>query len=516
LCRTTRARDPAEKRRLAALLAAVEAKDDALAARWRSALVTSDNQALLKLVKDTPASALSATSIQHLADDLVQRGAVDAAVALLQQGQERFPADFWIHHDLGMALRTAKPPRLDLAARHLTAAVALRPRSSGAHLNLGLTLFDAKDYDGAGRCFRAALAINDGYWQAHLNLGNVFAEKKNYPAAVAEYERAIELHANYPRAHYQLGIILRRQNKLDKAIRAFEKAIELKEDYVQAHVGLGNALKANKDVDGAVRCFRKAIDINPKYASAHFNLGNARFERREYAEAMRCYHAAIAADPNFGLAHAALGQTLLLEGQFEAALTATEKAQALIGPGDSARPLLEKQHKRCHDMLALDQKVAAVLRGEITPATPADGINYAHLCQLRKKCYAAAARLYADAFAAEPALADDMIRQHRYNAACAAACAAAGQGKDAANLSAEQRGALRQQAYDWLRADLDYWSKDSGQPADFATTRSGMLEFWIFDADLTSVRYPRALASLPAAERDRWLQFWREVAKLAH
>ena len=66
-------------------------------------------------------------------------------------------------------------------------------------------------------------------------------------------------------------------------------------------------------------------------------------------------------------------------------------------------------------------------------ADPGETIALATMCQQpTKKRDAAAARLYADAFAAEPKLAADLQQQHRYNAACSAALAAAGEGEDAA------------------------------------------------------------------------------------
>ena len=68
----------------------------------------------------------------------------------------------------------------------------------------------------------------------------------------------------------------------------------------------------------------------------------------------------------------------------------------------------------------------------------------------------AAARLYFDAFAAVPTLADDVLAANCYHAACAAALAGCGQGKDADQLNDEERAVLRRQALDWLRQDLTW------------------------------------------------------------
>jgi hypothetical protein len=72
--------------------------------------------------------------------------------------------------------------------------------------------------------------------------------------------------------------------------------------------------------------------------------------------------------------------------------------------------------------------------------------------------------------------------ERRYDAACAAALAGCGNGKDTAKLSGDERAAFRKQALDWLRADL--------------------------------VRGPEALAKLPEAERQSWQKLWSDVADL--
>ena len=93
----------------------------------------------------------------------------------------------------------------------------------------------------------------------------------------------------------------------------------------------------------------------------------------------------------------------------------------------------------------LDGQLPAVLRGDVQPRTAGERVEFATLCQY-KGLLAAATRLYADAFAADPALSDDLRGQHRYNAACIAALAAAGQGANATLLPDKSVVGLRCQA----------------------------------------------------------------------
>jgi serine/threonine-protein kinase len=132
------------------------------------------------------------------------------------------------------------------------------------------------------------------------------------------------------------------------------------------------------------------------------------------------------------------------------------------------------------------------------------------------KRYGAAARLYAEAFRAEPGLADDLKAWHRYNAACYASLGAvAAQGEGAAKLDAGERAWLRKQALDWLRADLKAWIKllENGQPTAGAEVLATM-KHWQQDSDLAVTRDTAALAKLPAEERAAFTRLWADVANL--
>src|SRR5262249_24085929 len=144
----------------------------------------------------------------------------------------------------------------------------------------------------------------------------------------------------------------------------------------------------------------------------------------------------------------------------------------------------------------------------------AEGLDFAQLCYDTGR-HAAAARLWAAALTADPRLADDRRAQHRYNAACAAALAAAGTGQDDPKPDDAARAQLRQQALDWLKAERSAWARllDSGPPQARAATTQ-VLQHWRGDPDLAGVRDPDALAKLPETERAAWRALWADVDAL--
>jgi serine/threonine-protein kinase len=163
---------------------------------------------------------------------------------------------------------------------------------------------------------------------------------------------------------------------------------------------------------------------------------------------------------------------------------------------------------------AARDKLPALKNGSYTPASNAERLGLAEWCKIRKLHHTATS-LYAAAFAEDPKLADDLGAGHRYDAACYAALAAAGQGEDAAKLDDKERTRLRQQALDWLRADLALRTKqlDSGQSAD-RTAAQQALRHWQQDRDLAGLRDAAALAKRPAEERTACEKLWADVAAL--
>jgi hypothetical protein len=176
-----------------------------------------------------------------------------------------------------------------------------------------------------------------------------------------------------------------------------------------------------------------------------------------------------------------------------------------------ALPDLIRQVER---QLALAARLDSVLKGDDKPTDAAEGVVFAQLCATRG-LHAAAARLYAAAFAADARLTDDRKAGHRYNAACSAALAGCGRSKDAPPPDEAARARMRRQALDWLRTERADHARalKSGRPAERSAVRQA-LAHWRRDPDLAGLRDREGLANLPVAERSDWQKLWAEVEDL--
>src|SRR5262249_31561525 len=146
---------------------------------------------------------------------------------------------------------------------------------------------------------------------------------------------------------------------------------------------------------------------------------------------------------------------LMQQSQFDQAALALKKAVELFPASDRHREMARRLQQSCPRYAILDARLPGILRGTEKPANAAELLDLAKLCVF-KKHYAAAARFSLDAFTAEPKQAEAVPEATRYNAACAAALAGCGQGRDAGTLNDKERALWRLQALDWLRQDLTW------------------------------------------------------------
>ena len=173
------------------------------------------------------------------------------------------------------------------------------------------------------------------------------------------------------------------------------------------------------------------------------------------------------------------------------------------------------------------------LRGEYQPHDNDERLALLGTCEFQG-LNGTAAGLYASAFAADPHLAESLITEClrralqgdeqpigrvedlntecRYPAARCAALAGCGLGKDGAKLGETERTRWRNQARDWLEADLAVWATaaDSGSRAARDSAKK-VLTLWQVDPDLAGVRETSALDKLTADERRGCLALWKKV-----
>jgi serine/threonine-protein kinase len=450
---------------------------------------------------------------------LYDKKQLDEAIREYRIAIDLDPKDAKPHYNLGIALNDKK--QHDEAIREYGTAIDLDPKYAKPHYSLGIALYDKKQLDEAIRELRTAIDLDPRYAKAFYALGRTLYEKGQVDEAIRDYRTAIDLDPKDPRPHFSLGIALYEKKHLDEAILEYHMAIDVDPRFAAAHNSLGIALKDKKQLDEAIREFRIAIDLDPNLAVVHLNLAGALHAKGQLDEAIREFRTATDINPKLVLAHGALGETLLQVGRFTEARQSLRRCLDQLQRDDPLHALVTRELDQCEQLLALDQKLAAILEDKAKPANDADLLVVAQFCQQPyKKHFATSCRFYSEAFDHDAKLADDMQKQHRYNAACAAALAGCGHGKDADSLDDKDRPRLRKQALDWLRADLALWTKQAeSRKAEDRAMVVQILKHWQEDADLAGIRDKAAVEKLSDDEQVTCRKLWADVEavlKVAH
>jgi tetratricopeptide (TPR) repeat protein len=430
------------------------------------ALEQPDLTALKELASSERADELPASTLVLIGDVLREFGGAEQAAELLRRAQGRHPGDFWVNESLAEAFRSRKPPKLEEAIRFFSVAVALRPQSPVAWTNLAHALDDAGRLDEAEVACKEAVRLKPDSASDHKNLGKVLDDQGKAAEAKAEFREPLRLQPDFPQAHSSLGNLLKGQGRAPEAEKEYREALRLQPDFPTAHNNLGALLERF-----SLRCSgrraplgsRRLLSRSGEPSRTRYTEGkSALADQSKHEEAEAEYRKALGLKPDHPEAHCGLGLALRDQGRFREALDELRRGHELGSRDPTWRYPSAAWVEKCRRLVEREALLPAVLSGEAEPADAAAQLGLAELCQQPyKRRYAASARLYADAFSAQPRLAEG-VPFARYNAACAAALAGCGKGADAPDAEAE-RARLRDQALKWLRGRPERTESAGGQ-----------------------------------------------------
>jgi serine/threonine-protein kinase len=471
--------------------------------------------------------------------------------------------------------------RLPEAADYYRKSLQRDPEYSRAHSNLGHALQAQDRLEEAIDCYRKALQFDPDYAWAHHNLGNALRARGRLAEAYDHYQHVLRVDPKNPEVHHSLASVLLRQGRGPEAQTGWRRALAANPPAHTAWLGYAELCLFLGQPEEYRRTRRTLLDrfgktTSPSIAEpigrACLLLPAAGDELRKAAALVDRAVAARESTPAWIYRYFLFAQGLAeyRQGRLASAISLLEgEASWVMGPAPGL-VLAMAQHDRgqkeqarktlARAIVAFDWSRAqadsrdvwighilrreaealivpnlpAFLRGEYQPLDNDERLALVGVCQFRG-LHHTAARLYADAFATDPALVEGLTSECRsraargdqqpvgrleelstacrYPAARCAALAGCGLGEEGAKLSETERRRWRKQAREWLRADLAMWGKvlDSGSPAARGLAKK-MLTHWQGDPDLAGLREPSALEKLSAGERKEFVALWAEVA----
>jgi tetratricopeptide (TPR) repeat protein len=143
-------------------------------------------------------------------------------------------------------------------------------------------------------------------------------------------------------------------------------------------------------------------------------------------EALGEWEKAIAISPDQAEAQCNMGRVLEQQGRLAEALPFLQRGHELLSRRPHNPYPSAQWAQDCRRLLELQGRLPDLLTGNLVLSSAAERIEYATLRSTLGR-HVVAARLYAEAFEAEPKPANDLQADHRYDSACAAVRAGCGE-----------------------------------------------------------------------------------------
>jgi len=274
------------------LQVAREADSNEFRNQVRLAVEQGDASALKALAHADQAKDLAPGTLDLLADALRWFGDKQEAVALLREAQRRHPGDFWINGDLARILGGNEKLRFH------SAALAARPQSPDAHINVAYTLMELKRFNEAFPMMHDGIRLQPEYAHAHNVLGQCLQSAGSWDEAVAAYREAMRIKPGHAAAVNLAKLYL---SCPDQSFRNPALAVELLQENIKLRPTshtlwrlLGIAQYRAGDWRGSVAALERTMQLNGGGDSfdwfclsmAHWQLGN-------HAEALKWYDEAV-------------------------------------------------------------------------------------------------------------------------------------------------------------------------------------------------------------------------------
>jgi tetratricopeptide (TPR) repeat protein len=150
------------------------------------------------------------------------------------------------------------------AVEHLQRAIALYPEFYEAHMLLGTTFVDERQWKQAEGAFERAVALKASSAAAILLLGEVYWRQKRYNEAEKTLLDGLKLDDKAWNGYFTLARLYWEQENIAKAAPAIGHTLQLKPDFAPAHLLAGNILLRVNQQERALAEYQDYLRLEPK------------------------------------------------------------------------------------------------------------------------------------------------------------------------------------------------------------------------------------------------------------
>jgi tetratricopeptide (TPR) repeat protein len=203
-----------------------------------------------------------------------------------------------IHYSMGMAYRGLKDPEKAKAHLAQQGSVGVRVadplvdrlqeliKGERVHMIRGRLALEAKRYPEAASEFRRAIAAKPDSVPAHINLGAVLTQTGDLKGAVEQFEKALRIDPNNTSAHYNLAVLLANENKHEQAIAHLQALSGINPNDLGARFLLAQELLKSVRLDEALDEFSRVVQADPNNEEALLEQVKLLQRKRQHKEAL--------------------------------------------------------------------------------------------------------------------------------------------------------------------------------------------------------------------------------------
>ena len=166
----------------------------------------------------------------------------------------------------GLAYALTKLGRPEEAKPWLNKAVQSNPQNYRAWYQIGL-LAGPGDPAGAQAAYEKAVAIQPNYSPGQRELGMILFQQKNYGAAAVRLEKAIALGLSDAHLYNFLGICYVRTKRAAQGVQQYQRALALDPNLAEAHLNLAYAYQVLGKPPAALREYKAACRLETNFCS---------------------------------------------------------------------------------------------------------------------------------------------------------------------------------------------------------------------------------------------------------
>ena len=203
-----------------------------------------------------------------------------------------------VHYSLAMAYRglgDAEKVKLHLAQQGTVGVRVADPIVDGlrdlitgerVYLSRGKVAFEARRYAEAAAEFRKAVAAKPDSFTARVNLGAALTQLGDPKGAAEQFEEAIRLDPAKANAHYNLAVLLAGENKHEQAIDHLRSVLKIDANDHAARFLLAQELEKSRRSDEALTEYSHLVQADPGNESALLAQVKLLHSTRQFKQAL--------------------------------------------------------------------------------------------------------------------------------------------------------------------------------------------------------------------------------------